>query len=69
MHVHVCAGEEEERPLRLLKRVEKPVPRPPTPCIPIPEANQEENELALVLIQRVIRGRAIQTKVRNMKNE
>ena len=43
--------------------MEKPVPRPPTPCIPIPETSQEENELALILIQRVIRGRAIQTKV------
>lgn len=58
-----CAGKEEEKPLRLLKKVEQPVPRPPTPTITEPEANMEEKELALVLIQRVIRGRAIQSKV------
>lgn len=61
----LCAGNEEEKPLRLLKKVEQQVPRPPTPTIARPKANVEEKELALVLIQRIIRGRAIQSKVCN----
>lgn len=59
-------GPEEEKPLRLLKKVEQPVPRPPTPTITKPEVDVEEKELALILIQRVIRGRAIQAKVRTV---
>ena len=29
--------EEAAKPLRFLQKIEKPVPRPPTPAIPIPD--------------------------------
>ena len=57
------AGKESPKPLRFLERVEKAIPRPPTPIISAPEPGSEEVELAVVLLQRVIRGRAIQNKV------
>ncbi len=56
-------GDESPQPLRFLERIEKPVPRPPTPIVPRPVPGSEEAELAIVLLQRVIRGRAMQTKV------
>ncbi|XP_064407633.1 cilia- and flagella-associated protein 91-like [Halichondria panicea] len=56
-------GKESPKPLRFLERIEKPVPRPPTPIVPCPSPGSEEEELAIVLLQRVIRGRAIQTKM------
>ncbi len=65
---HGGAGKESPKPLRFLERIEKPVPRPPTPIVPCPSPGSEEEELAIVLLQRVIRGRAIQTKVRNSTN-
>ena len=49
--------------MRYLERVEKPVPRPPTPNVPCPPPGSEEMDLAVVFLQRVIRGRAIQNKV------
>ena len=56
-------GQEPPKPLRFLEHVEKPVPRPPTPTVSCPEAELEETEQAVVLLQRVLRGRAIQNKV------
>ena len=56
-------GQEPPKPLRFLERVEKPVPRPPTPTVQCPPAGLEETEQAVVLLQRIIRGRAIQNKV------
>lgn len=52
-----------EKPIRLLEKVEKPIPRPPTPTIDAPTKEEEEQELAIILLQRVIRGRAIQNKM------
>lgn len=57
------AGHKPPKPLRYLERVEKPVSRPPTPCVTSPNEMEEEKELAVVLLQRVLRGRAIQHKV------
>ena len=56
-------GQEPPKTLRFLERVEKPVPRPPTPAVQCPPAGLEETEQAVVLLQRIIRGRAIQNKV------
>jgi len=50
----------EEKPLRYLEKIEKPIPRPATPSVSIPDEDEEENELALILLQKVIRGRAVQ---------
>ena len=63
-HTHTHTGHQPPKPLRFLERVEKPVPRPPTPCVASPTVEEEEGELAVVLLQRVLRGRAIQAKVR-----
>ena len=64
-HTHTHTGHQPPKPLRFLERVEKPVPRPPTPCVASPTEEEEDDELAVVLLQRVLRGRAIQAKVRH----
>ncbi|CAH3188240.1 unnamed protein product [Porites evermanni] len=51
---------EPEKPLKFLVKVEKPIPRPPTPSVEIPSQFEEEEELALIFLQKVLRGRAIQ---------
>lgn len=51
---------EPEKPLKFLVKVEKPIPRPPTPSVQVPSQFEEEEELALIFLQKVIRGRAIQ---------
>lgn len=51
---------EVDRPLKFLVKVEKPIPRPPTPSVEVPSQFEEEEELAIIFLQKVIRGRAIQ---------
>lgn len=56
-------GREEAKPLRFLQRIERPVPRPPTPeCDTLDEA-EENRQLAVIFIQQIIRGRAIQNNM------
>ena len=57
-------GEEEPRPLRFLQKIEKPIPRPPTPAVETPSQEEEDRDLAVIFLQQVIRGRAIQNMVR-----
>ncbi|XP_074652837.1 cilia- and flagella-associated protein 91-like [Tubulanus polymorphus] len=57
---HKTVGEEEPKPLRFLQKIEKPIPRPPTPTIDVPSDAEEDKELAIIFLQQVIRGRAIQ---------
>ncbi|ELU06518.1 hypothetical protein CAPTEDRAFT_90714, partial [Capitella teleta] len=52
--------EEPPKPLRFLQKIEKPIPRPPTPAVEVPSQEEEEKELAVIFLQQVIRGRAIQ---------
>ncbi|CAF0789210.1 unnamed protein product [Brachionus calyciflorus] len=59
----------EEKPLRFLKLIEKPVPRPPTPRINIPDLEEEERELAAIYLQKIIRGKAIQNMMYDGKQE
>lgn len=49
--------------MRFLKTIEKPIPRPPTPRIDIPDPDEEERELAIIYLQKIIRGKAIQNMV------
>ncbi|PVD27057.1 hypothetical protein C0Q70_12207 [Pomacea canaliculata] len=49
-----------KEPLRYLQVVEKPKPRPPTPSVEIPDEEEQEKELAVIFLQQVIRGRAVQ---------
>ncbi|XP_069744579.1 cilia- and flagella-associated protein 91 isoform X2 [Narcine bancroftii] len=55
-----CKGQKLEKPLRFLFKIIKPVPRPPTPTIKPPMRGEEEKELAVIYLQKLIRGRAIQ---------
>eukprot|EP00163_Fabomonas_tropica_P001068 TRINITY_DN10809_c0_g1_i1.p1 TRINITY_DN10809_c0_g1~~TRINITY_DN10809_c0_g1_i1.p1 ORF type:complete len:645 (-),score=204.67 TRINITY_DN10809_c0_g1_i1:209-2143(-) len=45
-----------------LKKVELPPPRPPTPSVEPPPDNTEQ-EVAILLLQRLIRGRAVQNEM------
>ncbi|XP_029434762.1 cilia- and flagella-associated protein 91 isoform X2 [Rhinatrema bivittatum] len=49
-----------KKPLRFLQKIEKPVIRPPTPTIEKPSEKEEKRELAIICLQKLIRGRAIQ---------
>ncbi|KAM4702446.1 cilia- and flagella-associated protein 91 [Discoglossus pictus] len=49
-----------EKPLRFLEKIEKPPPRPETPKVQEPIEGDEERELAVIFLQKLIRGRAIQ---------
>ncbi|XP_077149734.1 cilia- and flagella-associated protein 91 isoform X1 [Ranitomeya variabilis] len=49
-----------ERSLRFLQRIEKPAPRPATPAVPQPPEGDEEQELAAITVQKLLRGRAVQ---------
>ncbi|TPX36613.1 hypothetical protein SmJEL517_g01155 [Synchytrium microbalum] len=53
-----------ERPLRFCSRIEKPVQRPATPTVDIPEEEDEERTQAALLLQRLIRGRVQQEEMR-----
>ncbi|XP_072166389.1 cilia- and flagella-associated protein 91-like isoform X2 [Diadema setosum] len=53
-------GVEPPKPLKFLQKIEKPIPRPPTPSVEVPDLAEEEKELAIIFLQQVIRGRAIQ---------
>ncbi|KAM9020389.1 cilia- and flagella-associated protein 91 isoform 2-T3 [Ara ararauna] len=52
--------EPKKKPLPLLQKVEKPVPQPPTPILEKPLVEEEETELAVICLQQLLRGRAIQ---------
>jgi len=52
--------EEPPKPLRFLQKIEKPIPRPPTPTVEVPSEEDENAELATIFLQQIIRGRAIQ---------
>lgn len=51
---------EEKKPLRFLQKIEKPIPRPTTPTVRAPPEGEEEKELAVIYLQKLLRGRAIQ---------
>lgn len=52
-----------KKELRFLEKVEKPRPRPPTPFVDPEPEDVERRELAVTFLQKVIRGRAIQSKM------
>ncbi|XP_018430553.1 PREDICTED: protein MAATS1-like, partial [Nanorana parkeri] len=52
-----------QKPLRFLQKIEKPTPRPATPRVPEPPEGDEDKELAVIFIQKLIRGRAIQNMI------
>ncbi|KAL2913580.1 hypothetical protein HK105_206882 [Polyrhizophydium stewartii] len=50
----------EEKPIKYAIKIEKPPQRPPTPSIHIPREEDEEMEVAAILLQKLIRGRISQ---------
>jgi len=42
------------------EKIERPPPRPPTPTVDVPSPEEEEVDAAIILLQRLMRGRAIQ---------
>ncbi|XP_022535828.2 cilia- and flagella-associated protein 91 [Astyanax mexicanus] len=53
----------EKKPLRFLYKTEKPVPRPPTPEVDMPPEGSEERDLAVIYLQKLLRGRSIQKQM------
>ncbi|XP_042190220.1 cilia- and flagella-associated protein 91 [Callorhinchus milii] len=53
-------GKESKKPLRYMFKIEKPILRPPTPIVEKPPEGEEERELAIIFLQKLIRGRAVQ---------
>ncbi|XP_063999438.1 cilia- and flagella-associated protein 91 isoform X2 [Pogoniulus pusillus] len=51
---------EPKKALHFLEKVEKAIPRPPTPTLESPSIEEEEIELAVICLQKLLRGRAIQ---------
>ncbi|CAF1671998.1 unnamed protein product, partial [Adineta ricciae] len=60
---------EEPKPLRFLVKVEKPIPRPPTPGVDIPNVEDEEREKSIIYLQKLLRGRATQNMMYKNKEE
>ncbi|XP_041937816.1 cilia- and flagella-associated protein 91 [Alosa sapidissima] len=54
---------EEKKPLRFLYKKEKPVDRPASPVVEAPPEGDEEKELAVILLQKLLRGRSIQNQM------
>ncbi|XP_043085528.1 cilia- and flagella-associated protein 91 [Puntigrus tetrazona] len=68
MKTHQALKEEkghmvEKKPLRFLFKREKPAPRPPTPSVEDPPEGDEELELAVIFMQKVLRGRSVQNQM------
>lgn len=60
---------EPQKPLRYLEKIEKPISRPPTPFVSLPNEREEETELAMICLQKVIRGRAVKNMMHNNKEK
>ncbi|KAM3842274.1 cilia- and flagella-associated protein 91-like [Diretmus argenteus] len=50
----------QKKPLRFLIKNKKPVPRPVTPSMDEPPEGDEETELAVIYLQKLLRGRSVQ---------
>ncbi|XP_010142939.1 PREDICTED: protein MAATS1 [Buceros rhinoceros silvestris] len=60
---------ELKKPVRFLEKVEKLVPQPPTPILEKPSIEEEETELAVICLQKLLRGRAIQNMMYEEKEK
>ncbi|XP_078575552.1 cilia- and flagella-associated protein 91-like isoform X2 [Branchiostoma floridae x Branchiostoma japonicum] len=60
MQKNKLKGDEAPKPLRFLQKIEKPIPRPPTPSVEVPSQEEEDQELAVIFLQKLIRGKAVQ---------
>ncbi|KAH6578430.1 hypothetical protein BASA61_000188 [Batrachochytrium salamandrivorans] len=53
-------GETADRHVKYAIKIEKPQQRPPTPSIRIPSEEDEEMEVAAILLQKILQGRIMQ---------
>ncbi|XP_062368890.1 cilia- and flagella-associated protein 91 [Cinclus cinclus] len=51
---------EPKKPPPVLEKVESPVPKPPTLILEKPSTQEEEMDLAVICLQKLLRGRALQ---------
>ncbi|NWI89823.1 CFA91 protein, partial [Pitta sordida] len=51
---------EPKKPIHFIEEVEKPVPKPHTLILEKPSIEEEETELAVICLQKLLRGRALQ---------
>lgn len=56
-------------PPRFLQKVVRPPPRPPTPSVDTPSEEDERRELAVIFLQQLLRGRAIQNMMQEGKEK
>ncbi|XP_074530428.1 cilia- and flagella-associated protein 91 isoform X2 [Halichoeres trimaculatus] len=54
---------EAKKPRRFLQKTEKPVSRPITPEVEEPPEGDEETELAVITLQKLLRGRSVQCEM------
>ncbi|VDK21899.1 unnamed protein product [Taenia asiatica] len=57
------------KPLRFLSKIEKPAPRPSTPSVPEIDRVRDTGEVAVMHLQRLIRGRALQTMMHESRKK
>uniref|UniRef100_A0A5K3EHA8 Cilia- and flagella-associated protein 91 n=1 Tax=Mesocestoides corti TaxID=53468 RepID=A0A5K3EHA8_MESCO len=57
------------KPMRFLHKIEKPAPRPSTPSVPRVDKVQMAGELAIIELQRMLRGRAMQTMMHEARGK
>ncbi|OAF68776.1 AMY-1-associating protein expressed in testis 1 [Intoshia linei] len=55
--------------LRFLKKIPKPIARPVTPTIEFPDTVEEDVEVSIINLQRLVRGRAIQNLMHQSKHD
>ncbi|OHT01988.1 hypothetical protein TRFO_31003 [Tritrichomonas foetus] len=61
--------EKKVQTLKIAQRIEKPPPRPATPEVR-PGVEDDEKEMAIILLQRLLRGRALQSEMfRSLENQ
>lgn len=61
--------EKKVQTLKIAQRIEKPPPRPATPEVR-PGVEDDEKEMAIILIQRLLRGRALQSEMfKSLENQ
>jgi len=60
---------EVKPPPRFLQKVVRPPPRPPTPSVEVPSEEEEKRDLAVIFLQQLLRGRAVQNMMQEGKEK
>ncbi|XP_068614741.1 cilia- and flagella-associated protein 91-like [Brachionichthys hirsutus] len=68
MNKYEVSEKVREKPIRCLVKKEKPVPRPVSPRVEAPPEGEEDKELAVIHLQKLLRGRRVQYEMFVGKN-